>query len=187
MHFMKALRVGGIILSVVVVGLAIGVVIQPVKAHVEQSIVIDAPVSRVYNTLNSYKNFSAWSPWAKMDPQAKYVFEGSAAGVGAKMSWDGARTGRGSQWIEESVPDEKVKCALAFDGMDSTAYSEFTMQPKEGGTTLTWTYDGINKGLKGKAIWMFMGTMLNDQYTQGLLDLKAYTEKLHADSVSVSK
>ncbi|HWA33616.1 MAG TPA: SRPBCC family protein [Cyclobacteriaceae bacterium] len=183
---MKALRIVGIILLVAVIAFGIGVAMQPLKGHVEQSIVINAPPSTVYKTVNTYKNFSAWAPWAKMDPGAKYAFEGPEEGVGAKMSWDGEKTGKGSQWIEESIPDQKVKCAMAFEGFDDTAYSEFILTPKGGGTTLTWTYDGVNKGITGKAMWMFMGTMLNDQYTQGLADLKTYVENL-TDSASVSK
>ncbi len=178
---MKAIRIIGIILLIIVAVFIVGVAIQPSKGHVEQSTVINAPLPTVYKTLNTYRNFSAWAPWSKMDPQAKYTFEGPDEGVGAKMSWDGERTGKGSQWIEESIPDQKVKSVLVFEGIDDKAYSEFILTPQGGGTTLTWTYDGENKGVKGKAMWMFMGTMLNDQYIQGLADLKAYIENQQSD------
>ena len=64
---------------------------QPAKGHVEKSVVINAPASAIFPHLNSIEKFVAWSPWAKMDPTVKNSYEGAAAGVGAKMQWDGPK------------------------------------------------------------------------------------------------
>jgi hypothetical protein len=51
-----------------------------------------------------------WSPWAALDPNAKYTIEGPEFGVGAKQSWigDPKTVGSGSQEIVEVKPGESV-------------------------------------------------------------------------------
>ncbi len=149
----------------------------PDKGHVEQSIVINAPASAIFPHLNNMEKFVAWSPWSKMDPTAKNTYEGAAAGVGARMNWVGEKTGTGSQWVIESVENERVKTGLKFEGFDGEAYAEFKLAPEGNGTKVTWTYDGDNTGFMGKAMWsLFMGSMLDGQYADGLNDLKKVVE-----------
>jgi uncharacterized protein YndB with AHSA1/START domain len=175
---MKVLKIIGIVVLAIIVIVGAVILMQPAKGHVEKSIVINAPPSTVYRELNSFKSFKNWSPWAKMDPAANYVFEGPESGVGAKMSWDGKDVGKGSQVIEESVANQKVRNSLAFDGYDGKAYADFILVPEGDGTKLTWTYDGTNDGFAGKTMWLFMGGMMDGWYTQGLNDIKTYVESL---------
>ena len=123
-------------------------------------------------------SFNEWSPWKRVDPEATYRFEGPEAGVGAKMTWDGKKLRKGSQWIEESVENQKVKNALIYDGSDGTAYSEFILAPLGGGTMITWNFDCINKGITGKFKWILFEILINDMHTQGLLDLKRHVENI---------
>ena len=183
---MKILKIIGIILLVLVVILGIVIAMQPAQGHIEKTIVINAPPSEVYRELNGFSSMTKWSPWAKMDPDAKYVFEGPASGVGAKVSWEGKNVGKGSQWIDESIENQRINCALAFDGFDGKASATFILSPEGDGTNLVWTYDGENNGLSGKAMWLMMGSMMPDMYTQGLGDLKTYIESIPAPPDSTS-
>ena len=173
---MKILKIIGVVVLVIVVLFLSVVAFQPAKGHIERSIVINAPPSAVFVQVNSFKTFKDWSPWAKMDPDATYTFEGPPSGQGCKMSWSGKKTGKGSQWIAESEENKRVKSGLSFEGFDGTAFAEFTLSPEGSGTKLSWTYDGDNSGLGGKAMWMFMKPMLGGQYDQGLNDLKKLIE-----------
>ena len=181
---MKAIKIIGIILLAFGVIGGIAVFTQPARGHVEKSIVIDAPPAAVFKVVNSFKSFNKWSPWAKMDLDTKYTFEGPESGVGAKLSWESRKVavGKGSQWIEASVENEKVKIGLAFEGNDSKEHAVFILAPMGGGTTLTWTFDGENVGVKGKTMWLLMNVMLNDVYEQGIMDLKGYIESIPGDS-----
>lgn len=109
---MKILKIIGIVVGAIVIILAGLILMQPAKGHVEKSVVINAPASAIFPHLNSLEKFVAWSPWAKMDPTVKNTYEGAAAGVSAKMQWDGPETGKGTQWISESVENERVKTGL---------------------------------------------------------------------------
>ncbi len=177
---MKALKIigiaiGGLLVLIIVIGLA-AVLMQPAQGHVEKSIVINAPASSVFPEVSDFKKFNVWSPWAKMDPEAKQTFEGAASSVGHKMAWDGPKTGAGSQWIEEIRENEYVKNGMKFGSSQTTFYNEFILTPEGEGTKVTWTYDGANEGLVGKAMWLVMGRMMNSQYEQGLNDLKQIVE-----------
>lgn len=173
---MKILKIIGVILLAIVVILLGLILMQPAKGHVEKSVVINAPASAIFPHLNNLEKFVAWSPWSKMDPAAKNTFEEPVAGVGAKMQWDGPETGKGSQWISESVENERVKTGLKFEGFDGESIAEFTLKPEGNGTKVTWTYDGPDNGFMGKAIWLMMGSMLDNQYQDGLNDLKKLIE-----------
>jgi carbon monoxide dehydrogenase subunit G len=173
---MKALKIIGIIIGISIVILAGLILMQPSQGHVEKSVVINAPASAIFPHLNNLEKFVAWSPWAKMDPNAKNTYEGVAAGVGAKMHWDGPSTGKGSQWVIESVENERVKTGLKFEGFEAESTAEFLLAPEGEGTKVTWTYDGGDAGLAGKAMWLFMGSMLGSQYQEGLNDLKKLVE-----------
>ncbi len=111
-----------------------------------------------------------------MDPEAKQTVEGPAASVGHKMTWDGPKTKTGSQWTEEVRENEYVKNGMKFGNSETTFYNEFILTPEGEGTKITWTYDGANEGLSGKAMWLVMGSMLSNQYEQGLNDLKQIVE-----------
>ncbi|MBL0745176.1 SRPBCC family protein [Chryseolinea lacunae] len=173
---MKALKIIGIVLLTLVVILGIAVVLQPSQAHIEKSIVIDAPAEAIFPEVSQFKNFTAWSPWSKMDPEVKQTFEGEPGTVGSKMNWDGPKTGQGSQVIEAIDENKSVKCSLTFGGYDGKFYSEFILAPEGNGTKVTWTYDGANDGFGAKAMWLVMGSMMKGQYEEGLMDLKKLVE-----------
>jgi len=173
---MKTLKIIGIVVLALVIVLAIVIAMQPETAHIEKSIMIDAPAASIFPQVSNYRNFNVWSPWAKMDPKAKQSFEGPDVGVGSTMSWNGPKTGTGSMTIEEIEENKRVKSSMTFGGSDGNFYSEFILTPEENGTVVTWTYDGPNHGLAGKTMWVIMGSMLSSQYDQGLKDLKDLVE-----------
>src|SRR5688572_15761293 len=94
---MKALKIIGITVLGLVVVAAVSLSIMSPKSHMERSIVVNGSPASVLAEFSNFQKFNVWAPWAKMDPQAKYTFEGPETGVGAKMSWDGPETGKGSQ------------------------------------------------------------------------------------------
>ena len=160
----------------IVVILTIVIVMQPEKAHIEKSIVINAPAASIFPEVSNYKNFNVWSGWTKMDPKVSETFDRTRANVSSKMVWEGSETGPRLQRIEEIEENKRVKCAMTFAGYDGIFYSEFRLTPEGNGTRVTWTYDGENTGLKGKAIWVFAGGMLASHYSHGLKDLKKLVE-----------
>lgn len=174
---MKTLKIISMVVLALIVILAIVIAMQPENAHIEKSIVINAPADSIFPQVSNYRNFSVWSPWTKMDPEVKQSFDEPQASVGSTMTWDGPKTGKGLMKIEEIEDHQRVKSSMTFGGYDGKFYSEFILTPAENGTRVTWTYEGPNAGLTGKAMWVIMGSMLSSQYDQGLKDLKELVER----------
>ena len=159
--------------------LAIVIAMQPGEFHVERKITIDAPPAEVFAQVNDFHKWEAWSPWTKMDPNAKNKFEGAESGKGAAFSWDGnSDVGAGRMTIIESNPPSLIHINLEFfRPMEGTNLTEFTFRPGAGGTNVTWKMSGKN-GFIGKAFCMFMDmeTMVGGQFEKGLATIKSIVE-----------
>ena len=76
-------------LKKILIGVAVAVVVfvvivalQPAQYRVERSATISAPAAVVFEQINDFHKWEAWSPWAKLDPTMKTTYEGPAAGPG---------------------------------------------------------------------------------------------------------
>lgn len=169
------------VIKMIVVGLAVivamfaGIVaMQPDEYRIVRSRTIDAPVAKVFPFVNDFHQWESWSPWAKLDPNAKNTFEGPSEGEGAIFSWDGnSEVGTGRMTILESRPDKLVMIKLEFfRPMEGTSTAEFMFQPEGDKTAVTWSMVGRNNFI-GKAfcLLMNMDKMLGGQFEEGLANM----------------
>lgn len=178
MKFLKWLLIVIVLLAVAVIGYGYTL---PDKSYVERSVVIAAPPATVYTVLNGFRQFNKWSPWAELDPDTAYTFEGPSSGVGAKMSWvsQDKSVGAGSQEILEVAPNQSIRIRLIFAGFDNGSIAAYTLAPADGGTRLTWSYEG---DAKGSILYRYFGLMgdkmLGPDYEKGLAKLKTLVESL---------
>jgi len=152
----------------------------PRDVHLERAVTLDAPQSTVFALLNDYSRFNEWSPWAGIDPQAKYSYEGPSQGVGARMAWqsDHSEVGNGSQEITASQPYDRVESSLDF-GPQGTADAFFQLSREGDATKVVWGFDG-DMGFNpiGRYFGLFMESMLGPSYEKGLASLKQLAESL---------
>lgn len=151
----------------------------PSKSHVERAVTIDAPQETVFNFLNSYQNFNAWSPWHRIDPDTQYSYSGPESGVGAMMSWqsDHDKVGNGSQKITESIPNEFIAVALDFGDMGQ-AESSYELRSDGNSTIVTWGFDSdAGWNLIGRYFGLIMDTMIGPTFEAGLHNLKDALER----------
>lgn len=172
----KKILIGFVVL---VVALVVVVSMQPEDFRVSRSATINAPPGVVFEQVNDFHKWEAWSPWAKLDPQAKITFDGPPAGEGARFAWAGNHeVGEGRMTITESRPGEAVRIrqefVKPFEGQSDT---EFLFAPEGSGTKVTWTMSGKNNFV-GKAISLVMNCdeMLGPQFEQGLANMKSVSE-----------
>jgi len=101
------------------------------------------------------------------------VINGSSSSINDEIS--GFRSfDAWSPWSKIS-PEAKYTL-VTFDGFDGTFCSQIKLEPDGMNTKVTWIYNGVNDGFKGKAIWMLMKGRMEDQYTNGLAALKKLIE-----------
>jgi hypothetical protein len=171
---LKWLAAAVAVLAVAFVG---GAYLLPREAAVERSIIVRAPPERVFPHLNDLRKFTAWSPWARMDPETRYSYTGPEQGLGQQMSWESARLGKGSMAIAESVENRRVATVLDLGGAGA-ARASFDLAPLGGGTAVTW---GFKTDLGKNPVKRWMGLMfarwIGADYEQGLKNLKETVEK----------
>jgi len=168
-----------IVLGVLVAAIAVFLIVvamQPADYRIERSIKIDAPAEVVYAQVSDFHNWEAWSPWAKLDPDAKNAFDGADAGKGAIFTWSGNdKVGEGRMEILESAPNSLVRIKLDFKKpMEDTCTTEFKLKSEGEQTAVTWTMSGHNNFV-GKMFCMFMDMdkMVGDDFEKGLAQIKA--------------
>ena len=153
---------------------------RPDEFTVTRAASIAAPPERIFPHVNDLHKWEAWSPWAKLDPNAKNTFSGADAGAGAVMAWDGSKkVGTGRMTITESQPSGLIRFRLDFQKpMQSTNTAEFTFRPEGHQTVVTWSMAG-KSCFMSKVFGLFVdfNKMCGCQFEKGLANLKSVTEK----------
>lgn len=151
---------------------------KPDNFKVSRSASMNAPASEIFAQVNNLKAWESWSPWAKLDPNAKIAYEGPEAGVGAKMGWDGnMEVGKGNLTITESTA-ERIAYHLVFEKpMAGESDSSFVFQEQGGQTQVTWSMEGKQNFLaKVMSIFMNCEKMIGEQFDKGLASMKSIVE-----------
>ncbi|WP_009962085.1 SRPBCC family protein [Verrucomicrobium spinosum] len=169
-----------ILALVLIVGIFfVAAAFQPKDFSITRATTIEAPSTTVFDQVNDFHKWEAWSPWAKLDPQMKHTFEGPASGTGSSYAWVGNnQVGEGRMTILESRPGELVKIKLEFiKPFAATNTAEFTFKSEGSKTAVDWTMLG-EKNLMSKAfgLVMNMDKMIGGDFEKGLADLKRVSE-----------
>lgn len=172
------------LLVLVVVLLAV-VMTRPGTYHVERSALVAAPAEVAFASVNDFRAWDAWSPWAKLDPQMKTTIDGPESGVGARYHWSGNdKVGEGEMRITESAAPGRIAIKLDFlKPFASTSTTTFTFTPAEGGTHVTWAMDGKADFMtKAMSLMAPMDKMIGPDFEKGLAQLKTVAEAAAADA-----
>ena len=83
--------------------------------EVTRSAFIPAPAEAIFPLINSFHEWTKWSPWETVDPTMERHYSGNDAGVGAKYAWSGNRkAGSGNMEIVESTAPSVLRVRLEF-------------------------------------------------------------------------
>lgn len=164
----------------IIVGILIVAAMKPDEFRVERSVVINAPAEKIFPLMNDLRAFSAWSPYDKIDPDMKRTYSGPASGVGAVYAWEGNKeVGQGRMEITHSTAPSSVLIQLDFLApMEAHNTAAFTLTPEGDGTKVSWAMFGPAPFLtKLISVFFSMDSMIGDQFSQGLNNLKNLAEK----------
>lgn len=166
-------------LAALVMLFLIVVALQPSQYRVTRSAIIPGAPLAVFGRVNDFRQWEAWSPWAKLDPAVRNTFEGAPSGTGAVFSWVGNKdVGEGRMTVTESRPGEFIRIKLEFiKPFASVCDTEFTFRPEGQGTSVTWTMSGRNNFI-GKAFCLFMNMdkTIGGDFEKGLANLNAVVQ-----------
>lgn len=165
--------------AVLIAVFVVVVAMQLEEFRVERSVVIAAPPAAVFAKVNDLRTWQEFSPWAKLDPNAKATFAGPETGAGSSFAWAGnSEVGEGTMTIVESRPHELIRFKLEFvKPFEGTNDAEFTFKPAGAQTEVTWSMSGKNNFFF-KAVGLFIDCdkMIGPQFEEGLANLKALSE-----------
>lgn len=173
------LRNIALIVVVVVAGVLGYAATRPDSFRIERRITIDAPAERIFPLINDFRGWTAWSPWAKLDPAMKTTYGGAPSGPGAVYEWSGnSEVGSGRMEIVRSVPGSNVTVDLQFlTPIEARNTAEFTLVPDGEATSVTWAMYGPSPFLsKLMGVFMSMDDMVGGDFEKGLAALKDVAE-----------
>jgi len=168
-----------LVLAVVIALFVVVVSTRPSDFRVERTRIIATPPGRIFPHVNDLHLWQAWSPWAKLDPNARNTFDGPPTGKGASMHWTGdSNVGEGTMTIIESKPDQQVRFRLDFKKpFEGTNLAEFNLTPEGTSTRVSWSMTGkCNFITKAIGLFVSMDQMIGDQFGKGLDDLAKVAE-----------
>jgi uncharacterized protein YndB with AHSA1/START domain len=82
----------------------------------ERSVLINAPLEKVWTHVSTLRACNQWSPWMEKDPNVRLQYSGTDGTPGASFSWDSAdrNVGAGNQTITKVVPNSEVDSRIEF-------------------------------------------------------------------------
>jgi predicted transcriptional regulator YdeE/uncharacterized protein YndB with AHSA1/START domain len=140
--------------------------------NIDKSVIIAAPVQRVFNILNDFHYWSFWSPWLICEPESQVTVRKD----GKYYEWKGKRVGSGNMEIEREVTNQSIDLNLTFlKPWKSKAKVRFICVAEGENTNVHWT---MESSLPFFMFWMkkMMEAFVGADYERGLQMLKEYVE-----------
>ncbi|MBG1233087.1 SRPBCC family protein [Aestuariivirga litoralis] len=169
-----------IIIVVIVAALLLYGLMQSPSFSVVREADFNASQAKVFDQLNDFRNWTAWSPWEGMDPNLKRTYSGADAGVGAHYAWVGnKKVGEGVMHITQSEKPNRMQLDLNFiKPFQASNITEFTLTPKDKGTHLKWEMRGTRPFLFRVLSFVFdMDKIVGKDFEKGLASIKTIVEK----------
>ncbi len=148
----------------------------------EREIIVERPVSEVFEHIRHLENQDQFSKWGSMDPDMKQSYRGVPGTPGSVSAWDSEdkNVGKGEQEIIAVVENERIDYELRFiEPFESTSSAYFiTEEVSDNQTLVRWGFNGkMNYPMNLMMLFMNFESMIGDDLEQGLENLKNLLEQ----------
>ena len=168
-----------VILSIIAIILIIPLFISK-DMNYKKSIVINAPINKVWENVSSLTAMDAWSPWNAKDPDMQRTLTGTDGTPGAKQSWvsTSKEVGEGSQTIVAVDKPNKLSTKLEFiKPFKSEADAFVTLDEAGTETRATWGFESkMPYPMNIMKLFMNFEKSMDKDFGAGLSRLKAISE-----------
>ncbi|MEM9368241.1 MAG: SRPBCC family protein [Planctomycetota bacterium] len=111
--------------------------------RISRSTLIDAQPQAVFDTVADFHTWQSWSPWLRIDPEAKVTVSQPSGDVDATYDWDGEVVGAGGMRHRVVDRPSHLSDDLHFiRPFKSQSGVTFDFEPQNGQTKVTWTMAG---------------------------------------------
>ena len=173
---MKALKIIGIIIGILVAAILIVPLFVSSPAVVSAQIEIALEPGQIFPTVASYENRTAWDPWLTTDSTAEAKIQSKAEYVGSTYTWEGVAVGTGRMEVIEARENDYIQSHLWFGAVEEAAIVEWDFEQVDGGTQVVWTFTQDTKYPFGRLGMMIGKVFLGKSFNTGLEQLKEYLE-----------
>lgn len=178
---MKALKIIGIIILLIIVIPLIIAFFLPKDYGVEKEITIAKPKVEVFDFIKYLKNQDQFSKWASMDTAMKRTYTGTDGTVGFISSWKSEKkdVGSGEQEIMAIKEGESIDFEVRFkEPFESKGQTYMNVERLNDSTTLVkWGFKGhMNYPFNVVLLIMNFDKMLGEDFSTGLTNLKTVLE-----------
>jgi len=173
---MKALKIIGIIVGVLVAAILIVPIFTPSPAVVRADVEIALEPEQIFPSVASFKGRDLWDPWLSADSTADARIESRDGYVGSTYSWEGVALGTGRMEVISVKENEYIESHLWFGDVDSPALVEWTFEQVDGGTSVVWSFSQDTKYPFGRLGMIFGKMFLKQSFDLGLSQLKQLME-----------
>jgi hypothetical protein len=173
------LGITALVIAIAIVGFLVYASTRPDTFRVHRTARVNAPPEAIFPLINDYRNWTLWSPYEHRDPALKRTFSGAAAGQGAVYAWEGNKNvGSGRMEIIDTSPTRIIIKLDFFTPFKANNIAEFTLEPKGGGTDVTWAMHGPVPFI-GKVMHLLIDCdkMVGKDFSAGLESMKTAAER----------
>ena len=144
--------------------------------RIDRSLLIDAPVDRVYQAVVDFKTWPEWSPWLLHEPDARLEYSDDYREPGGFYTWDGKLVGAGKLTHIEQRDNEALEQRIEFlRPFKSTSRVAWEFKPAGEQTEVHWIMQGRMPFLFRFMTQMMQGMIARD-YDLGLNLLNGYLD-----------
>jgi hypothetical protein len=183
---MRILKIIGLVLLFLIGLVVILSLIAPNRIVTQQSVVIDAPAAAVFTAVNELEEWPAWSPWNLRDSTMQLEYAETTSGAGAYYTWTSDNSGSGQMTITDTYGVDSLHTLVEFDGQGNTL-ANFYFEPQGNQQTkVTWSFDSrFPFPFNAMLLFQDFKSFIDQDYAEGLGNLKAYVESKQADIQSL--
>lgn len=176
---MKSIKYILLLLLILVIGFSIYVAVQPNEYTFNRSRTIEAPASVLYDKVNDFKQWPAFSPWIEQDKEATLNYAEKTVGKDASYSWNGEVLGEGSMTTLETEANMSIKQKIEFiKPFEANADISWFFEPTNSGTKVTWHMEG-KQDFMTKLFTTVMGSIESEtgpNFERGLFKLDSVAQ-----------
>jgi uncharacterized protein YndB with AHSA1/START domain len=173
--------IAAIVIPIIIVPLLIGK-----EMNIERSVVINKPLTEVFEYLRFMRNLDNFSVWNMADPNMHKEFKGTDGEPGFVYIWDSStmkNVGAGEEEIIEVDKNKKIEFEIRFKRpMQNVAKASFIFEPVSSDkTNVEWDLQSRPK-FPMNIIKSVLEKMLGKDLEKSLQNLKKVLEKRNVES-----
>lgn len=172
----RVFRIVLVLVTAFIAAVLIGGFLTPSEWRSESSIEIEAPITDVYEQVNTLKHWPSWTAWnPEVYPDLQITFSGAESGPGARYQWfDGAM--HGELAIHQAAANESITYTVTMDDGEFEMDCGFTFADGAAVSVqwACWGESGNNP--VARLMMKFYEPMMRKDFERGLQQLKAKLE-----------